>query len=78
MIKIKENVNILEMLKNKGYNTTRIRKEKILSESTMTAIRRNEDVNINLKAINAICNIIERQPGYFLEWVPDSEQTERD
>lgn len=76
MIRIKENVDILSMLKAKGYTTTRIRSEKILSESTLTAIRKNQDLNLNLKAINTICNIIERQPGYFLEWVPDAEQTE--
>lgn len=71
MIRIKDGVNILEMLKNKGYTTTRLRNEKVLSESTLTSIRKNQDLNINLKAINTICSIIERQPGYFLEWVPD-------
>ena len=71
MIRIKDDINILEMLKNKGYTTTRLRNEKILSESTLTSIRKNQDLNINLKAINTICSIIERQPGYFLEWIPD-------
>lgn len=71
MIRIKDGVNILEMLKNKGYTTTRLRNEKVLSESTLTSIRKNQDLNINLKAINTICSIIERQPGYFLEWISD-------
>lgn len=73
MIRIKDGVNILEMLKNKGYTTTRLRNEKVLSESTLTSIRKNQDLNINLKAINTICSIIERQPGYFLEWIPDDD-----
>lgn len=47
--------NILEKLKEAGYNTTRIRKEKILSESTLTKLRNNEP--INLETLDKICEL---------------------
>ena len=36
--------DILSKLSEAGYNTTTIRKEKILSESTLTKIRNNEPI----------------------------------
>lgn len=47
--------NVLEKLKEAGYNTTRIRKEKILSESTLTKLRNNEP--INLETLDKICEL---------------------
>ena len=49
--------NILKELKKKGYNTTRLRKEKILSESVIQSIR--EQKSISLKSIERICNLLE-------------------
>lgn len=39
--------NILVKLSEAGYNTTIIRKEKILSESTLTKIRNNEPIRLD-------------------------------
>lgn len=39
--------NILAKLSEAGYNTTIIRKEKILSESTLTKIRNNEPIRLD-------------------------------
>lgn len=47
--------NILENLDKAGYNTNRIRKEKIFSESTITRIRKNESISTN--TLNKICEI---------------------
>lgn len=41
-----EYINILERLKESGYNTFRIRKEKIFSESVLTKFRKNQPVSI--------------------------------
>ena len=54
MIRYKKNV--LEELKERGYSSTRIRREKILSESTMQRLRRGEP--IGLDAVNSICIIL--------------------
>lgn len=46
--------DILGKLKNAGYTTTRLRKEKILSESTMTKIRNNQPI-----MLDTLCKISE-------------------
>ena len=69
MIRFK--IDVLEALKNKGYTTTKIRSEKIFSEATLTNFRNNKPVTTT--TINTICEILKKQPGYILEWVPDKE-----
>ena len=59
--------DIVQALKDKGYNTNRIRKEKILSESTMTKLRRGEPVS--WENIETICKLLECQPGDIIEYV---------
>lgn len=41
-----EYIKILDRLKESGYNTFRIRKEKIFSESVLTKFRKNQPVSI--------------------------------
>ena len=62
-------IDIVEALKAKGYNTNRIRKEKLLSESTMTKLRRNEGVS--WENIETICKLLGCQPGDIIEYVED-------
>ena len=64
-------IDILEALKSKGYNTNRLRKEKLLSESVIQGLRDNR--YITLPNISTICSLLEWQPGELLEYVPDSE-----
>lgn len=64
-------IDILEALKEKGYNTNRIRKEKLFGESTLQQFRRNELVS--WKNIDRVCALLECQPGDILERVPDRE-----
>ena len=51
--------NILSQLKDAGYNTTRIRKEKLLPQSTLQRL------------LNIICTLLNCQPGDILEYIPD-------
>lgn len=64
-------VDILEALKNKGYTTTRIRKDKIIPEGTLTKIRKNSGEGISTATLNVLCEILRKQPGQLLEWIPD-------
>ena len=64
-------MDILDALKNKGYNTNRLRKEKLLSESVIQGLRENR--YITLPNISTICSLLECQPGDLLEYVPDPE-----
>jgi putative transcriptional regulator len=72
MIRFK--IDILKELKSKGYTTTRIRNEKIISEGTLTRIRTNDGGPVSTTTINTLCNILKRQPGALLEWIPDTDQ----
>lgn len=58
-------IDVLQALKDKGYNTTRLRKEKILAESTIQKLRDNKP--ISWANISQICELLECQPDYFLE-----------
>jgi putative transcriptional regulator len=60
---------IFEKLKDAGYPTTRIRKEKIVSEGTLQNIRNGKPVN--LATIDTICNILECQPNHIIKHVPE-------
>lgn len=62
--------NILSQLKDAGYNTTRIRKEKILPQSTLQRLRNSDP--ISTETLNIICTLLNCQPGDILEYIPDT------
>ena len=64
--------NILGQLKEAGYNTNRLRKEKILSESVIQSLR--DESSITLKNLNIICNLLKCQPNDLIEHIPDNNQ----
>lgn len=66
---IKYKINILESLKNKGYTTYKIRKEKILGESTVQKMRTN--LLLSWAELNIVCGLLECQPGDLVEYTPD-------
>lgn len=63
--------DIIAALREKGYKSTRIKKEKILSESTMQKFRTGEMVSTD--NITRLCRLLECQPGDILEYVPDED-----
>lgn len=65
-------LDILEELKKAGYTTYRIRKEKLLSESTVQKLRNSQPVA--WENIETICNLLDCQPGDILEYIKDTEQ----
>lgn len=67
---LKYKMNVLDLLKESGYNTTRLRKEKLLNESAIQYLR--EGKPIGAIALNKICEMLNVQPGDILEFVPDS------
>lgn len=58
--------NILEKLKSAGYTTTRIRKEKLLTESSLTKIRHNRP--ISTATLGKICELTGLQPADLIEY----------
>lgn len=65
--------DILKELAEKGYSSTRLRKEKILSESTMQKIRKN-DTSLSLDNVNRICCILRCQVSDIIEVTPTDEE----
>jgi putative transcriptional regulator len=64
-------IDILAALKDAGYNTNRLRKEKLLSEGVIQSLR--EGKYVALQNIDKICGLLKCQPADLLEWVEDAE-----
>lgn len=59
-------IDILEKLKESGYNTNRIRKEKLLGESVLQKMRQCKPLSWH--EIDVICGLLQCQPGDLLEY----------
>ena len=66
---IRYKINLLNALKEAGYSTYRIRKDKLLSESTVQKLRNNTAVS--WENIEQLCRLLECQPGDILEFVKE-------
>lgn len=69
---IRYKIDVLDALKQKGYNTNWIRQNKIMGQATLQQLRAGELVSwLNMERL---CKLLECQPGDLLEYVPaDSE-----
>lgn len=63
--------DVLEELKNAGYTTTRLRKEKLLGENAIQSLRHGEMVGII--ALEKICKLLDIQPGDVIEYIDDNK-----
>ena len=63
---IRYKLDILEALKQAGYSTYRLRKEKILGERVIQQLRNGEIVS--WKTIETICDLLNCQPGDLVEY----------
>ena len=66
---IKYKIDVLAALKAAGYSTYKLRKEKILAESTLQQFR-NGDIVSN-ENLSRVCELLRCQPGDILEYVPE-------
>ena len=66
--------NVLQLLKDAGYNTTTIMRDKLLSQVTLDALRHNRPVST--KTIDTICRLAKCQPSDFLVYIEDENTTE--
>ena len=71
---LKYRIDVLQALKDKGYHPYRLRKEKLLAESTIQKLR--EGKPINWANIAQICELLECQPNVFLEHLPEHDTQE--
>ena len=62
-------IDVIQALKNKGYNTTKLRQEKLLSESALQRLRRKEP--IQWTNIDKLCRLLQCQPADLLEYIDE-------
>ena len=63
---------LMVLLKEKGYTTYKIRKDKLIGQGTLTALK-NGTGGLDSKTISRLCKVLECQPGDIMEYVPDEE-----
>lgn len=63
--------DVLDKLRKKGYSTYQLRKLKIMGESKIQNIRKN---NVDIKTVNQICALLNCQPGEIIEYIPDIDK----
>lgn len=65
-------IDVMKEMAQKGYTSTRIRKEKLLSEATMSSIRNGRGITTD--TLNTICCILRCQPSDVIEVQPTDEE----
>ena len=66
---LKYKVDVLAALKEKGYNTNKIRKEKIMGEAMLQKIRKGEMVS--WATFEKLCDLLVCQPADLIEYVKE-------
>lgn len=61
---IKYKIDVLAALKEKGYSTTRLRKEKIIGEATIQRIRHKQSVSFDI--LSKLCYLLDCDIGDIL------------
>lgn len=61
---------LFTLLKDKSYTMTRVRKENLIGQGTLTAIRRGSG-GLSHSTIEDICRVLNCQPGDIMEYVKD-------
>ena len=69
---LKYKINVLAALKEKGYNTNRIRTEGILSQSTLQKLR--EGKGVAWENLERLCEMLGCQPADLIEYVEEAEE----
>lgn len=60
---------LFQLLEEKGWTTYKIRKEKLIGQGTLTALK-NGTGGLDSKTISRLCEVLDCQPGDLMEYVP--------
>lgn len=63
-------IDVLQALKDNGFNTNKLRKEKLLSEGAIQRLRHSEPVSWS--NIEQLCKLLQCQPADLLEYQEDT------
>lgn len=61
--------DVLQALKEKGYNTNRLRKEKLLSEGVIQSLREGKAISFN--NLDKLCKLLDCQPNDIIKYVEE-------
>ena len=64
---IRQKIDVIAALKERGYTTYRLRQEKLLGESVLTKLRAGGLPSMH--ELDVLCELLEAQPGDLLEYV---------
>ena len=62
-------IDVMQALKDKGYNTNRIRKERIIGEAMLQKLR--EKKLVSWATLETLCKILKCQPADLIEYVEE-------
>ena len=65
-------IDVLAELKKKGFNMTMMRREKLLGENAIQAIR--EDKVVGIIALHKICEMLKMQPGDIIYYYDENDK----
>lgn len=60
-------IDALQALKERGYNTNKLRKEKLLAEGVIQSLRQGKA--ISFANMERLCKMLSCQPGDLIEYV---------
>lgn len=69
-------IDVLGKLKEAGYNTNRLRKEKIMGEATIQKFREGNPVS--WASISLLCKLLKCDVGDIIEYIPEDTGIEQD
>lgn len=64
---LKYKIDVLDTLKESGYTTSKLRKEKLLGENAIQSLRHDE--MIGMIALDKVCKLLDMQPGNIIKYV---------
>ena len=66
-------IDVLKALKEAGYNSTRILRERVIPQSSVQKLRHGQ--MIGHIVLDQVCELLQMQPGDLIEWVPSDQET---
>ena len=68
---------LFALMKEKGFSSYRLRKEKLISQAILQKLRTGEG-NIDTRTIERLCSLLDCQPGDIMEYVSEQKDGETD
>ena len=67
---------LLKLLEENGYTSYKLKKENIIGQATLTAIKKGTG-GLDHRSISKFCKLLHCQPGDIMEYVPEEDDTDK-